>query len=158
MTVLSRPALAPSRILIGASSREAPADAALLVLRVVAGLSLAFGHGLGKVPPSPGFVQMVGGLGFPAPELFAWGATVAEVGGGLLLALGLLTRPAGTLVAVNMAVVTFVANAGKPFGDLELGLLYAVIALVFAVLGAGRYSLDAALRRRIAGSPVTGRP
>lgn len=150
-----------SRLLIGATPRAASADAALFVLRVVAGLSLAFGHGLGKIPPSPGFVQMVGGLGFPAPELFAWGATVTEVGGGMLVALGLLTRPAATLVAVNMVVVTFVANAGKAFGDLELGLLYGVIMLAFAVLGAGRYSLDAGLRRRIAtvtGPPVTDQP
>ncbi|MDT7858397.1 DoxX family protein [Rubrivirga sp. S365] len=157
MTVLSRSASA-LHVLIGATPREASADAALLVLRVVTGLSLALGHGLGKVPPSPGFVETVGALGFPAPELFAWGATAAELGGGLLLALGLLTRPAATLVAGTMAVVTLAANAGKAFGDLELGLLYGVIALVFAVLGAGRYSLDAALRRRIATSPVTGQP
>lgn len=151
----------PSRLLIGATPRAASADAALFVLRVVAGLALAFGHGLGKIPPSPGFVQLVGGLGFPSPELFAWGATVTEVGGGVLLALGLLTRPAATLVAVNMAVVTFVANAGKAFGDLELGLLYGVIMLAFAVLGAGRYSLDAVLRRRVAtvtGPPATDQP
>lgn len=151
----------PFSLLIGASPRTASADAALVVLRVVAGLSLAFGHGLGKVPPSPGFVEMVGALGFPAPELFAWGATAAELGGGVLLALGLLTRPAAALVAGTMTIVTLAANAGKPFGDLELGLLYGVIALTFAVLGAGRYSLDAALRRRVttlSAPPVTDQP
>ena len=136
------------RFLFGSVTRDAPADLGLVVLRVVSGLSLALGHGLGKVPPSDGFVGMVGGMGFPAPGLFAWGATAAELGGGLLLALGLLTQPAGLLIAVNMLVVTLLAHAGDPFGDRELGLLYGVIALAFAVIGSGRYSLDAALRRR----------
>ena len=142
------------RFLFGSVTREAPPDLGLVVLRVVAGLSLALGHGLGKVPPSAGFVEMVGGLGFPAPGLFAWGATAAELGGGLLLALGLLTRPAGALIAVNMLVVTLLAHAGDPFGDREMGLLYGVIALAFAVLGAGRYSLDALVRRQL-GTPLT---
>lgn len=142
------------RLLFGADSRNAQSDAGLTVLRVVAGLSLALGHGLGKVPPSTGFVEMVGGLGFPAPGLFAWGATAAELGGGLLLAFGLLTRPAGLLIAVNMAVVTVLAHAGDPLGDRELGLLYGVIGLAFAVVGGGRYSLDAVVRRRLPSAAV----
>lgn len=133
--------------LFGAVSRDRPADIGLLVLRVVTGLSLALAHGLGKLPPSPGFVQMVGGMGFPLPELFAWGATIAELGGGLLLAAGLLTRPAALLIVINMAVVVLFAHPGGGFSERELGLLYGLIALTFAILGAGRYSLDAALRR-----------
>lgn len=133
--------------LTGSASREAPADLGLTALRAVTGLSLALAHGLRKLPPSDGFVSRVGEMGFPAPELFAWGATAAEVGGGILLAVGLLTRPAALLIALNMLVVTLLAHAGDPFGDRELGLLYGAIALAFVFLGAGRYSLDALLRR-----------
>ena len=135
-------------VLSGAVSRDAPADLGLTVLRIAAGLSLALGHGVRKLPPSSGFIERVGEMGFPAPELFAWGATAAELGGGLLLALGLLTRPAALLIALNMLVVTLLAHAGDPFGDRELGLLFGVIAFAFVFLGAGRYSLDALLRRR----------
>ena len=34
-----------------------------LALRMFVGLSMAFGHGLGKVPPSEGFVNMLDGQG-----------------------------------------------------------------------------------------------
>lgn len=139
------PSLLPT--LTGAASRDAAADVGLTVLRVVSGLSLALAHGLRKLPPSSGFVERVGEMGFPAPELFAWGATAAELGGGLLLAIGLFTRPAALLIALNMLVVTVLAHAGDAFGDRELGLFYGVIGVAFVFLGAGRFSLDALFRR-----------
>jgi putative oxidoreductase len=121
------------------------ADFGLLLLRLAGGLSLALAHGLGKFPPSARFVERVGGMGFPAPELFAWLAALAELGGGILLALGLLTRPAAALVAGNMLVVALVAHAGDPFGDREKPVLFAAIALTILLKGPGRYSLDALL-------------
>lgn len=119
----------------------------LLLLRIFAGLALAFAHGLGKVPPGEGFVGMLGGIGVPAPGLAAWFSSFAEFFGGLLLATGLLTRPAAALIVINMLVAIFTAHAGQPFGKWELALLYASIALCFVFTGAGRYGLDALLRR-----------
>jgi putative oxidoreductase len=123
-------------------------DLGLLVVRVFAGLALALAHGLGKVPPSAGFTGMVGGMGFPAPELFAWLAAFAEFGGGLLIALGLLTRPAALLVAGHFVIVAFLAHAGDPFGDRELPLFFLSAALLFLLSGAGRYSVDAVMGGR----------
>ena len=40
----------------------------LAVLRLATGLSIAFGHGLGKLPPPSPFVKAVASLGFPLPE------------------------------------------------------------------------------------------
>jgi putative oxidoreductase len=124
------------------------ADAGLLVLRIVAGLALALTHGLGKVPPSDRFIAGVEGMGFPLPEFFASLAALAEFGGGIFLALGLVTRPAAFLVLGQMAVVTLIAHAGDPFGDREAPILYGAIALLFLTIGAGRYSLDALIHRR----------
>jgi putative oxidoreductase len=140
-------------LLFGAPARvDTPAGhAGLLVLRVFAGLALAFAHGYGKIPPSPGFAGMLGGLGLPAPEAFAWMAALAEFVGGLLLALGLLTRPVAFVLVVHFAVVVLLAHAGDPFGDRELGLFFGVTALLYLLAGPGRYSVDAALagpRRR----------
>lgn len=125
--------------------------AGLALLRVFAGLALAFGHGLGKIPPSEGFVGMIGGMGMPAPELAAWAAALAEFVGGILLALGLLTRPTSLVIAIHFAVVVLLAHAGDPFGDRELGLMFFFVALAFMLAGPGRYSVDAALagRRRV---------
>jgi putative oxidoreductase len=136
-------------ILFGGARTDSPAaDAGLLVLRVVAGLALALTHGLGKVPPSDRFIAGVGEMGFPLPEFFASLAALAEFGGGIFLALGLLTRPAAFLVLGQMAVVTLMAHAGDPFGDREAPVLYGAIALLFLAFGAGRYSLDALIHRR----------
>ena len=142
----------PRQILFGGEELGSPlADLGILVLRVVAGLSLALGHGMGKVPPSEGFVGRVGEMGFPLPELFAWLAGSAEFGGALLLAVGLLTRPAAFLVAGSMVVVALIAHAGDPFSDREKAVLFLGMALCCLLVGAGRYSVDALLRR---GQPV----
>lgn len=123
-------------------------DAGLLVLRVGAGLALALGHGLGKLPPSPEFVEGTAALGFPLPLVFAWLAALSEFGGGLLVALGLAARPAAVFAAVTMAVAFFAAHAGDPFGDREMSFLYGIVFAAIALMGAGRFSADAALARR----------
>jgi putative oxidoreductase len=124
------------------------ADAGLAVLRITAGLLLALLHGIGKVSPQEGFVGWIGGMGFPAPLVFAWLATLAETVGALLIALGLLTRPAAAFVVIHFVVVVFVAHSGDPIGDRELAILFGVIALAFALIGPGRYSIDALIAGR----------
>jgi putative oxidoreductase len=89
---------------------------------------------------------MVEGMGMPAPLLFAWLAAAAEFGGGLLIAIGLLTRPASIFVAVHFLIVVFLAHAGDPFGRRELPLFFFFAAVLFALAGPGRYSVDAMLR------------
>lgn len=118
------------------------AEVSMTTLRVVAGLSMALAHGWKKIPPADGFVGHLAGMGFPAPHVFAWLAALAEFGGGLLLAVGLLTRFAAISVAGTMFVAAFVAHAADPFGKKEMALLYFVIAFVFAIRGSGRISAD----------------
>lgn len=127
------------------TTRDSPplhVELALLVARVFAGLALALGHGLGKMPPAERFVDAVAGLGFPAPALFAWAAALSELAGGLLLAVGLLVRPAALFVATTMAVAAFGAHAADPFARREMSLLFLVLALIFLARGGGRFSLD----------------
>ena len=137
----------------GALTSRAPGgltvDAGLLALRVFAGVALALAHGLGKLPPSARFVGGVAEMGFPAPGLFAWAAGLSEFAGGLLLALGLLTRPAAFFILVTMAVAAFIREAGNPFGERELALLYGGVALLYLLAGPGRLSLDAVVGRRL---------
>lgn len=118
-------------------------DLGLLLLRLVAGPALAFAHGINKLPPTEGFVAGVAEMGFPAPVLFAWAAGIAEFAGGLLLAVGLFTRPAAFLILFTMAVATFVRQAGDPFTEREAAVLHGTIAFFFLIVGPGRLSLDA---------------
>lgn len=71
-----------------------------------------------------------------------------------LLVLGLGTRLAAVPLLITMLVAALVIHAGDPFGRRELALAYAVSALVLAVAGGGRFSLDAwiASRRKRASS------
>src|SRR5215207_5912595 len=131
----------------GAGGASSTADAGLLVVRLFAGLGLALAHGVGKLPPSPRFLAGVEEMGFPAPVLFGWAAALAEAVGGALIAAGLLTRPSALFVLFTMLVAAFLRE-GPAFADKEKPLLYAAVALLLLLAGAGRYSLDAALRRR----------
>ena len=139
----------------GDGGASAIADAGLLVLRLMAGLALAFAHGTGKFPPSASFVESVAGMGFPAPAFFGWAAGVAELIGGVCLAVGLLTRPVSVLIAFTMAVAFFVRHAADPFLSKEKAFLYGGIAILFIFVGAGRFSLDSFLRGRATKSTVS---
>ncbi|RKH65259.1 DoxX family protein [Corallococcus llansteffanensis] len=118
------------------------------VVRAVFGLTLAFGHGLGKVTGDmSGFAGAVERLGFPAPTFFAWCAALAEFLGGLCVALGLVTRPAALVAGFTMGVA-LVQHHADPFGKMELALLYLTVMVAAVIIGGGPFSLDARLRRR----------
>lgn len=123
-------------------------DYAILMLRVFIGLTMAFSHGLGKVPPPDMLVSGLESMGFPMPLFFAWAASLAEFAGGILLALGLLTRPAALSMTITMAVAAFVAHAADPFAKKEMALLYLVTSAFICLVGAGKISLDSLLFKR----------
>lgn len=129
-------------------------DVGLLFLRVFAGLSLALAHGVGKFPPSERFIGGAAEMGFPLPVLFAWAAALSESVGGLLLAVGLITRPAAFFILVTMLVAAFVRQAGDPFLERELALLYGAVALQFLLTGPGRLAVDALVPARWLPGPL----
>lgn len=118
------------------------------LLRVVFGLSLAFGHGMAKVfgGNMERFAEGVGRLGFPAPTAFAWAAALAEFAGGILVAAGLFTRPAAALAGFTMLVALW-RHRTQGFGDMEMALLYLTAMVAILLVGPGRLSLDARLGR-----------
>jgi putative oxidoreductase len=117
-------------------------DFGLLLVRLFFGGVLAVMHGLGKLPVSDDFVAGVANMGFPLPAMFAWAAALSEFVGGVLLALGFLTRPAALFVCATMAVAAFITHAADSFQTKELALSYGVVALALMFTGAGRFSLD----------------
>ena len=107
------------------------------------GSALALSHGLGKLEAPAQFILALTKRGFPLPGVFGWAALLSEfAGGGILLALGLLTRPAAGFVLITLTVAAFDIHSGDPFAKRELALAYAVVALTLLIAGPGRFSLD----------------
>jgi putative oxidoreductase len=85
-------------------------------------------------------------------------AGVLELFGGLLIVLGLFTRPVAFLLAGEMLVVFFKAHVPRGGFPLENGgelpLLYLLIFLTLLVFGSGPASIDARLRATSRGGTV----
>lgn len=133
------------RVLVHSSATAL--DSGLLVLRVGFGLALALAHGFGKVSSPERFLQSLAAKDFPLPGFFGWAAIASEFLGGLLLALGLLTRPAAAFVLITLGVAAFDIHAHDPFAKRELALAYVAVALALLIAGPGRFSLDRRLFR-----------
>ena len=123
-----------------------------LIARVVLGALMA-GHGAQKLFGWFGGYGLAGtggffeNLGFRPGRLFAAAASVGEVVSGVLIALGLF-GPIGPAILLSVMIVAAVSVHWKNgvFGNgIELPLLYATAAVMFALTGFGRYSLDALL-------------
>lgn len=128
-------------------------DHGLLVLRVGFGLMFLY-HGYPKIMGGIAGWEKLGllamqhvGITF-MPAFWGFMAACAEFGGGLLLLLGLFTRPASLLLAVNMLVAVNLKFAtGAGLAGAAPALEDGIVFLSLILLGPGRYSLDARLFR-----------
>ena len=123
--------------------RRRVSEAVYALLRVVLGLLFAC-HGAQKL------LGVFGKEAVREPLMILAG--VIELGGGLLIAVGLLTRVAAFLASGQMAVAYFMAHAPGGFWPIlnrgELAVVYCFVFLLVAALGGGRYSLDSWIRSR----------
>lgn len=121
-----------------------------VLLRVVAGLFLAQ-HGAQKLFGLLGGVGSTPGVAAPLVSLFGL-AGVIEFFGGLLVAIGLFTRPAAFVIAGEMAVAYFMVHAPNSIWPIvnrgELAALYSFVFLYYSATGAGAISLDYLRARR----------
>jgi putative oxidoreductase len=126
--------------------------AALLLVRVVMGAAFIL-HGWPKIQNPTAWMNAMGGES--VPSFLQALAAIAEFGGGIALVLGLLTPLAalGILCQMVAALVLvhfpradpFVATGGPSY---ELPLIYLALAVLFLIVGPGRWSLDALLFAR----------
>ncbi len=125
------------------------------LVRVTAGL-LLMPHGAQKLFGAfgggglAGTAQFLDSAGYQPGWLWALLIALTEFVGGLLLALGFLTRPAAAAVFIFLATAVIHHLPSGFFwnkGGFEYPLLWAVVALSFVIRGGGRYSVDAALER-----------
>jgi putative oxidoreductase len=122
-------------------------DEGLLLLRIGIGLMFLY-HGAPKILGGIETWTKLGaatkflGLDF-APAFFGFMAAMAEFGGGILLILGFLVRPACAFLVINMAVAAalkFGTGAGLAGASqaIELGIVFLSLILI----GPGKYSVD----------------
>ena len=124
------------------------ARAAVVLLRVWIGLDLFFAHGLPRARDTDDFLESEELASFPSSELFGWAALLSLLVGGALLALGLFTRTAASVLLLTMLAAAFMVHGPDPWAEKELALTYAVALLFFVAWGAGDASVDAELQRR----------
>jgi putative oxidoreductase len=129
-------------------------DVGLLILRLGIGLTFA-AHGAQKAfgwwgGPGPGrWRGAIEKMGFAPVELFAGISIAAELGGGLLMALGFLTPIAAAVLIAQSIVIVFHVHWPKGFfasgGGYEHPFALGIASLAICLLAAGAISLDAAL-------------
>lgn len=129
-------------------------DLGLLFLRLGIAAGFIFVHGYPKISGGPEFWTKLGGsmgnLGITfAPTFWGFMSGFAEFGGGILLLLGLFTRPAAAIMAFNMFVALMSHFSrldpwARAISPIELGSVF--IGLIF--LGAGKYSIDYLIKKR----------
>lgn len=132
--------------------REKPAiDAGLAIVRVAVGVTF-LAHGVDKLVDLTAATAFFDSLGLPLPGWLAPLVAGLEVVGGLALILGFATPLAGVALAGDMVVAYLTAHLGHGFfvseGGGELVLLLAATSAALVCTGAGRYSVDGALRVR----------
>ncbi len=139
---------------------DTAADWGHFILRVSAGLMIFYIHGWHKLEGWLAYQQNgtpwklaeeVAAMHFPAPIASALAATLVQFLSSLLLIVGCLTRINSTLL-VGVLGVAIVQNL-LASRDPQLAILYTLVVLALALMGGGRFSVDAWFIRRRAANP-----
>jgi putative oxidoreductase len=116
---------------------------ALAALRIVTAL-IFMAHGTQKLFGFPAPPQS----GLPPAFTLFWIGGILELGGGLLILLGLFTRPVAFVLSGEMAVAYWMFHAPRNVYPLlnggDASILYCFVFLLFVFTGAGALSIDRA--------------
>lgn len=140
-------------MLLGHRTPQTLQDSGLVIARIAVG-ALFIAHGWQKISEFglDGTAASFDMMGVPLPEAAAFAAAAIEVGGGVLLVLGLLTPLAALLLVVDMVGAFWFAHREAGVfvtdGGWELVVALGAAALLIGMVGPGRLSLDALIGRR----------
>ena len=140
---------------------------ALPMIRIFTGLAIAY-HGYPKLfsGGASGLAGLMTRLGLEPALGWAYLVGITEFFGGIMLAIGLLTRFVAAALVIEFAVIVFVLKWANGFlasapravqpgfagwipGGFEFDLTWGLICLAFVFLGGGRLSVDRAIGREI---------
>jgi putative oxidoreductase len=125
-----------------------------LLLRFFVGLALCtvfekFLPKNGIWGPQEWFIQDTANMGFPFPTFFAWVAVLSEFVGGVLLMIGLLTRPAALLNVFVTFTATFIYHNGDIGNTGLTSFFFMIMCLCILLFGPGKFSLDYFINREL---------
>ncbi len=119
-------------------------------------LILAYGFyepAMRKISNINAIAEWFAGMNYPLPTLNAYMATFTETSGFILLFLGLGTRIIAIPLSVVMVVAITTVHLGNGFeaanNGLEIPLYYLLMLFSLMVTGAGKYSVDALIEKRL---------
>lgn len=129
-------------------------DAGILFLRIGIGFAFIFVHGWGKIMGGPELWGKIGGsmanmgINF-APVFWGFMASISEFGGGILILLGLFTRPASAFMAFTM-LTAFMMHTSKldPWSKAIYPMEMFAVFMGLLFIGAGKYSIDALISKK----------
>ncbi|MCZ8181309.1 MAG: DoxX family protein [Rhizobium sp.] len=118
------------------------------LLRVVAGVFFMI-HGVPKIIDPFGSAGMVEMLGFYPGAFWSLMLAITEFFGGILLAIGLFTRPAALAATFVLLVTVYFhwVTIGEGYAGAEKSLLWAAMTLFFVFRGGNVHSVDARLKK-----------
>jgi len=124
-------------------------DTALLILRLVFGFSMIYGHGIPKISKffSSEPIEFADPFGIGPVASIAL-VIFSEVLCSFLLAIGLFTRWAAIPLIITMLVAVFYVHISDPFAQMEKGLLFLSFYIAILISGPGCYSIDDQWRNR----------
>ncbi len=120
-------------------------DLALLLLRIGVGFVFIVA-GWGKLTGIEGVQGFFGNLGIPLPGIMAWVVALVEFIGGIMVLIGAKARIPNLLLAFIMLVAIFTTKLGDfdiSGAGLRVDVLMLLITLSLAIMGSGKYSVDA---------------
>jgi putative oxidoreductase len=135
------------KLLSPASWSATATDWSSLILRLTFGL-LMLSHGIPKLMKLlNGTMEFADPIGIGVPASLAL-TVFAEVVCSVLIVIGLWTRLALIPLIITMVVATFIVHINDDLGTKELALLYLLSYCALFLLGSGRFSIDAILKRK----------
>ena len=136
-------------------TKDSTASLGLLIFRLALGFTFIM-HGFQKAlngPTAQGAIFAK--MGIPAPELSAYFTIGAELIGGIMLLLGIGTRIAAAAITIAMAGAYIFVHVNAPFiidpktgAGFEYVFVLGMAAIMFILVGGGKYSIDALLPQR----------
>jgi putative oxidoreductase len=133
---------------------DAIAPFSYALLRFVAGAFLV-PHGYPKLfqGGAVAIAPLIAKLGFHPSLGWAYAVGCVEVFGGILIAIGFLTRIAAAAAMIELLVIVILVKSANGFfarnNGFEFELIWALLCLMIFFKGGGRYSVDRAIGKEI---------